>query len=266
MIEQRTATLYQIQQKSKDRRFLICVFALTGHQANVIFIDCWRRWRKWITMRMSWRLAARQCRFEWSNMKVSTIFKAWRALTSYKDPDFVQEALVRTEGTSKTRQSILKKQAAEAIKLAALNKDQSTHDTDENSIEESTVSGNDYDDDDVLIYENVIDGEADDAEAEYSDMSDEDEGDYDMDALNESTAGFLKNIAVKNRTQSSSSVDGSHEVGVVDAADVDMSSDIKKGRRKNRKGSFFFVLVIKLLHVYMYMYIYIYMLICLYHE
>ena len=33
-------------------------------------------------MRMSWRLVARQLRFEWASIKVSTIFYAWRALVS----------------------------------------------------------------------------------------------------------------------------------------------------------------------------------------
>ena len=90
VIEQRTNTLYQIQQKSKDRKFLMCVFALTGHQANVIFLDCWRRWRKWISMRMSWRLAARQLRYEWANIKISTIFHAWRAMVSKHESVFME--------------------------------------------------------------------------------------------------------------------------------------------------------------------------------
>ncbi len=109
VIEQRTATLYQIQQRSKDRKFLICVFALSGHQANVIFIDCWRRWRKWISMRMAWRLAARSIRFEWVSIKVGTIFRAWRALTSYKDETVMQDHSDRTQSTGQWRQSFVKK-------------------------------------------------------------------------------------------------------------------------------------------------------------
>ena len=246
VIEQRTATLYQIQQRSKDRKFLICVFALTGHQANVIFIDCWRRWRKWITMRMGWRLAARQCRYEWSVIKISTLFKAWRALTSYRDPEVVETAMQRTDSTAKSRQSMLKKQASAAVKLAKANKD-AINDGEDHS-PEGSVSDNDYDDENIIYEdENIGDGEDDDAEAEYSDMSDDDEV-GNMEAINKSTAGFLKNIAMKNSAETLNNQSLGNG-GVTD------TSNIMKGRRKNRKGLYpynyqSYVLALSCVHKY----------------
>jgi len=182
-------------------------------------------------MRMSWRLAARQCRFEWSVMKVGTIFKAWRALTSYRDPEMIQEAIQRTENTGKTRQSMLKKQAIDAVKLVAEARSKSEGGADDtNNSLEGSVSSNDYDDEDIMVYkdENVLDGEADDAEVE-SDMTDDDEDDENIDAINESTAGFLKNIAMKNSV-SSISLQGLGALGSGTTAGT------TKGRRNDRKG------------------------------
>ena len=133
----------------------------------------------------------------------------------------------RTDNTGKSRQSMLKKQAAAVVKLAEANKD-NVNDGEDHSMEGS-ISDDDYDDEDMIYEdENVVDGEADDAEAEYSDMSDDDEV-GNIEAINKSTAGFLKNIAMKNGADTLNN-DSLGNGGVID------TSNIKKGRRKNRKG------------------------------
>ncbi len=84
-------------------------------------------------------------------------------------------------------------------------------------------SDGDYDDDDIIIYDRdkTVDGEADDAEAEYSDMSDDDgEDDKEIQEIRSSTAGFLQKIEAQNNQPVSN--DGSMMAH-------------KKGRRKDRK-------------------------------
>ena len=65
IIERRIQTLSRMRLVLSDRRVLICAFALAGREAHVAFLDCWRRWRKWIELRHSWRFAAREFRFSY---------------------------------------------------------------------------------------------------------------------------------------------------------------------------------------------------------
>ena len=184
-------------------------------------------------MRMSWRLAARQIRYEWCSIKIITIFKAWRALTSYKDPDLIQGKMQRADNTSRTSRTILKKQAASALKMVM-----ETNGNDRNVIDdgecslEGSLSSNDYDDENIMVYEdeNLIDGETDDAEFEYSDMSDDIDDDEDMDALNESNQEFLRNIAKKN-SEAMLNIHADTEKNI-----SNNDSKSKSGRRLNRKG------------------------------
>ena len=65
-----------------DRKILVCVYALVGRLNHVVYLDCWRRWRKWIQIKMNWRTLARECRYEWAVLKVGTIFRAWKVLAN----------------------------------------------------------------------------------------------------------------------------------------------------------------------------------------
>ena len=108
VIERRTYTLRRIRERISDRKFLICVYALNDKNAHVIFYDCWRRWRKWIHLKSSWRSCIRQVRFIWQGCKIKTIFLAWKY---YIHPDLkpnddkLKDVDIKDESTTTTTSS-----------------------------------------------------------------------------------------------------------------------------------------------------------------
>jgi hypothetical protein len=65
IIERRLETLERFKLMQKNRKVLVCAFALVDRDAHVMFLDCWRRWRKWIALRNSWRYALRELRYDY---------------------------------------------------------------------------------------------------------------------------------------------------------------------------------------------------------
>jgi hypothetical protein len=83
VLGRRAATLKMLSNSMYDRRVQICAYALMGYDANVIMIECWRRWKCW------WRNKRRFTQMMWSYRynyyatRSGVIFEHWKDYVAY---------------------------------------------------------------------------------------------------------------------------------------------------------------------------------------
>ncbi len=81
VIDLRTKGLNVMRIQAFDRKVMSAMFAFLGHDAHVIFLDCWRRWRIWIRNKRRWKAAVWSYRVLWVDIRARAILRAWRHIT-----------------------------------------------------------------------------------------------------------------------------------------------------------------------------------------
>ena len=80
VIGKRAEALRVLKDNFKNRKLLICAYALANRDSHVIMLDCWRRWGLWSRNRQRWQSTLWQYRYLYHDTKMRAIVQAWREL------------------------------------------------------------------------------------------------------------------------------------------------------------------------------------------
>jgi hypothetical protein len=69
-LNKRIGALKVLRRSMNDRKLLVCAYALMNHDAKVVMLDCWRRWRFYAGCRARWKAAQWNFRYLWCDTKM----------------------------------------------------------------------------------------------------------------------------------------------------------------------------------------------------
>eukprot|EP01035_Chromulina_nebulosa_P017963 gene17963-23593_t len=81
IIGRRIASLRVLRSNMKNRKLLLCAYAINGMFEHMHMIDCWRRWAAYQRSKFRWKTMISNYRYTWYASRNKAIIAAWKLFT-----------------------------------------------------------------------------------------------------------------------------------------------------------------------------------------